>query len=173
MAKECPSCKAEVKEGHKFCLGCGAQLQTDAPAQPQQPTQPPAMRQQTYTQPQPVAPMQPKKTNMKLIGGIIAIIVIVVVVALVAFMFIGGGSDSRFVGTWAYEEPTLGMSIVYKFNGDGSLEAGSDLGTIRIGTWSVSGNQLCMNIDVASYGSGEQCGSYSFSTDGSELTLTF
>ena len=109
---------------------------------------------------------------MKIMGAIIAIIVIIVVVALVVFMFMGGGSNSRFVGTWAYDDPFSGM-LVYKFNGDGSLEFGTDLGTMEIGTWRVSGNQLCMTITAESYGStGEQCGSYSFSSDGSEMTLT-
>ncbi len=38
MVKYCPSCGVEVKEGFKFCLGCGAQLQADTAAQPAQGT---------------------------------------------------------------------------------------------------------------------------------------
>jgi len=173
MPKYCPSCGGEVKEGFKFCLSCGVQLQTDTITQPQQPTQPPVAQQQTNISQQ-IVPMQPKKTNMKLIGGIIAIIVVIVVIALVLFLFVGGGdSDSRFVGTWSYYEPTSGMSVIYKFNGDGSLEAGTDMGTMKVGNWRVSGDQLCIEMTVSSFGSiGEQCGPFSFSADGNQLTLT-
>lgn len=45
--------------------------------------------------------MQPKKLNMKLIGGIIAIIVVVVIITLVVLLFLGEGTtDSRFVVEW-------------------------------------------------------------------------
>ena len=183
MTNKCPNCKAEVKEGYKFCLSCGAPLQTVGAAdtqnfesqvappssQPQQPTPPPPPSGQTYGQTQTYAPMQPKKTNMKLIGSIIAIIVIIVVVALVVFLFIGGGGiDSNLVGSWEYTEPTSGMSIVYIFNSDGSLEMGIDNITQQIGTWRVNGGQLC----IESIGQEqEQCVSYSLSSDGSQLTF--
>lgn len=194
MSSNCPSCGAEVKEGFKFCLSCGAQLeatgstatndpvdsqtfedqvaQQNAPAeagttmsQPEPPTSQPSMPQQSYGQTQPHAPMAPKKTNIKLIGGLIGVIVAIIVVVLIVFMFMGGGSDSRFVGSWEYEE--AGMSMVYKFNGDGSFEFGIGSSTEPTGTWSVSGDQLCFEALGQ-----QQCGAYSFSSDGTELTLT-
>ena len=181
MTTNCPSCGAVVKEEFKFCLSCGTPLKSGGavdtqnfesqvapqPSQPQQPIQPPPPSGQTYGQTQTYAPMQPKKSNMKLIGGIIAIIVVIVVVALVVFLLLGGGGiDSNLVGTWEYTEPTSGMSIVYIFNSDGSLEMGMDNMTQEIGTWRVSGGQLCME----SLGQ-ETCGSYSI--DGNQLTLSF
>jgi hypothetical protein len=176
MVKNCPSCGAELKEEYKFCLSCGVPLQQDAGTQQQPPAQPSTTQQQSYTQPSQIAPSQPRKINMKLIGAIITIIVVVIVIALVLVFFIGGGgSDSRFVGTWAYEEPTYGMNVIYKFNSDGSLEAGMDMETMKVGNWRVSGNNLCFEITVASFleiDMGEQCGPFSFSSDGSQLTLT-
>lgn len=196
MSSNCPSCGAEVKEGFKFCLSCGAQLeatgitatndpvdsknfedqvaQQNAPAeagttmsQPEQPTSQPSMPQQSYGQTQPHAPMAPKKTNIKLIGGLIGVIVAIIVVVLIVFMFMGGGSDSRFVGSWEYEEPTSGMAIVYNFNEDGSFEARMDSTPVGTGTWNVNGGQLCMEILGQ-----QQCGTYSFSSDGTQLTVT-
>ena len=177
MKNKCPNCETEVKEGFKFCLSCGAPLQSNVPVDTQnfesqvatpptqqQPTQP-SPKEQTYGQTQTHAPMQPKKTNMKLIGGIITIIVVIIVVALVVFLFIGGGGiDSNLVGTWETEE--FG-GLVYKFNSDGSLEMGIENMTQEMGTWSVSSGQLCMTI----FGQVETCGSYSL--DGNKLTMTF
>ena len=168
MPSYCPSCGAVVKEGSNFCLSCGAKLQKDDTVQTQQPTQSPATQQQIYTQPQPITPMQPKKTNMKIIVGIIAIIVVVIVVALVIILFIGGGAtDSRFVGEW--EQFNDYISVTWNFKSGGSLEI-MDIGA---GTWSVNGDKLCINPS-SQYGgmTGEMCYNFEFSNDGNTLTLT-
>ena len=100
-------------------------------------------------------------------------------IVVVVFLLMGGGSDSRFVGTWEYTtEEFGGMSMGYKFNGDGSLEITSSFGNFKFGSWSVKGNQLCFEADEnLPYGTegliGEQCSNYSFSSDGRQLTLTY
>ena len=119
-------------------------------------------------EPQPITPMQPKKTNMKIIMGIIAIIVVVIVVALVIILFVGGGAtDSRFVGEWEQFEDYI--SITWNFKSGGSLE----IMDIEAGTWSVSGDKLCINPS-SQYGgmSAEMCYNFKFSDDGNTLTLT-
>ncbi|MCK4364818.1 MAG: zinc ribbon domain-containing protein [Thermoplasmatales archaeon] len=175
MVKYCPNCGVEVKEGFKFCLGCGAQLQTDAaaqpaqapaapPVQPQQPIPPPVAPQQGY------APMPPQKSNMKLIGAIIAIVVIVVVVALVLVLFMGegiSGSDSRFVGEWEQSNEYM-SGITWSFKSGGSFES---MG-IEVGTWRVNGNQVCITPSHGGSGA-EVCYDYTFSPDGNTLTLSF
>jgi len=165
MPKNCSSCGAEVKEGFKFCLSCGAQLQAEAAQLPPAAPVPPP---QNISQTQTYAPMQPKKTNMKLIGILIAVIAAVVIVALVVFLFIGGGAtDSRFVGEW--EQFSDYISVTWDFKSGGSLE----IMDIEAGTWSVSGDKLCVNPSSQWGGSsGEMCYNFEFSDNGNTLTLT-
>jgi len=150
MPKYCPSCGTEVKEGFKFCLSCGAQLQAQvtqtppppaaAPAPPpQQPTPPPIMPQQSYT------PIQPKKTNTKLIVGIIVAIVAVVVVLLVVFLFLGGGSSSAdLVGTWTAQSVVMdGDSQEVSSGSYITLQSGGTyVSSGDSGTWEVRNNKL-------------------------------
>jgi hypothetical protein len=169
----CPKCGAEVKEGFKFCLGCGAQIQTGTsqvppvtkPApQTQQTTPPPAQQpsQQMY------AAVPPKKSNTKLIIGVVAAIIAIVVVVIVVVLFIGGGTvgDSALVGTWSYEDPTMG-SFAYTFNSDNSVDITMGEATMEVGTWSTNGDQLCVSFMEM----GEQCSTYSIS--GNQLTWSY
>ena len=172
MPKYCPKCKAEVKEGVKFCINFGAQLQAVSAAQPQQPMPPPAMPQQTY------APMQPKKSNMKLIGALIAIIVIVIVVVVVVVLFIGGGGGSeQFIGTWDVEMTGDIVDMQWTFNNDGTLDQTIDYGyetpSTTSTTWRVENNKLYI---------GETSGidlpidtgmSYDYSNGGNKVTLIY
>ena len=163
MSKYCPSCGAEVKQGYKFCLSCGAQLK-EASAQP-----PPGQTQvpppQDLNQPQAYVPMQPKKTNMKLIGMLVAIIVIIIVVVAIVLIFLGGGAtDSRFVGEWD--------SSLY---GTWDFKSGGDLNimSVNAGTWSVSGDKLCITFNSQWGGSTEQiCYNFEFSNDGNTMKLS-
>ena len=157
----CTNCGAALKEGEKFCSGCGAKIEE---------------HEASMTRQMPAYTSQPaKKANKRLIIGIIAIIAIVIAVFLVLVIFSDGG-DSRLVGTWEYE--IMGQSFQYVFNSDGTLEIGfGSLGySQEVGTWSNNGNQLCMDVlaeDIEGVGtSGEQCFTYSISSDGNTLTLT-
>lgn len=192
MAKYCPSCGAEVKEGFKFCLNCGATLQPEATAStfeeqvaqpseqafstqtpPVAPVPPPQqpMPQQTY------APMQPKKTNIKLIGGIIGIVVAIVVVILVVFLFLGGGGAEQFIGTWNVETTGLGANIQWTFKDDGTLEQTYDYGygtpSTTTTTWKVENNKLYIG-DTSGMDLPIDTGmSYAFSDGGNKLTLSY
>jgi len=182
MSKYCPKCGAEVTEGVKFCGSCGAKFEgepwTIPEPMPAAPIPPPPQQPQ-YVQPPPqpqgYATMPPKKSNAKLIGALIAVIVAVIIIAVVVFLFLGG-ADSRFVGTWEYEDPDTGMTFSYKFNGDGSLDVISGSDSLEIGKWSVSGDELCFELSQdnlwASSEQTNQCVKYSFSDGGTKLTLT-
>ena len=168
----CPNCGAEVKEGFKFCLGCGAQIQAgtaQAPpaTQPQQTTPPPAQQppQQMY------ATVPPKKSNTKLIIGVVVAIIAIVVVVLAVVLFMGGGlgGDSDLVGTWQYTDESTGSPVtaVYVFNSDGTFEAGMVGYTMPMGTWTADGSQFCLTLDVFGQEQ-EQC--FSYSINGNEMT---
>lgn len=182
MASYCPSCGAEVKKGNKFCLSCGADLRLGSSFEEQVaqtpvvnasiPAQQPVLQQQ-YSQTQGYMPMQPKKSNMKLIIAIIAIIVVIAVIAVVLFVVLGVGSDSsKFVGTWNIASsggssiPT-GATMTFESNGD--LKTGYSGVQTTIGKWSVEGGKICLTITTA--GTGKQCASYSFSNGGNTLTI--
>jgi len=181
MSKYCPKCGAEVTEETKFCGSCGAKFEGEPwtipepmPAAPISPPPPQPQYVQPPPQPQGYATMPPKKSNAKLIGALIAVIVAVIIIAVVVFLFLGG-ADSRFVGTWEYEDLDAGMTFSYRFNGDESLDVislGSD--PVKIGTWSVSGDELCFELSQDWYSSEltNQCVKYSFSDGGTKLTLT-
>ena len=176
MVKYCFNCGKEVGELNRFCLNCGAQLQSvpeiTQPSQPVYAT-PQAPIQQGYT------PIQPKKSNMKLIGALIAIIVVVViiiVVVLVVFRGIGGPLS----GEWKYE--SYGMTMYNKLNGDSSWEmAVEQLGQktpfVKVGTWSSESDQICFTVTITNsgmgiYETGEQCYTYELTGNGSSLSLT-
>ena len=166
MSKYCPSCGAEVKQGYKFCLSCGAQLK-GASAQPS-PSQTQVPPPQDLNQPQAYTPMQPKKTNMKLIGMLVAIIVIIIVVVAIVLIFLGGGAtDSRFVGEW--EQFSDYTSITWDFKSGGDLYIMS----VKMGTWSVSGDQLCISPSSEWGGStAKVCYNFEFSDNGNKMTLS-
>ena len=183
MAKFCTKCGAQLTEGAKFCTSCGANIE--------QPSTPEKTPQTTSSQPTNYTPMPPKpKSNMKIIGAILAVIIAVVIVLVVVFMFLdldlggsddnngssGGTADSRFVGEW-YMDTGYG-NMTYNFKSNGNL-AISMYETVLgdVGTWTVSGDQLCIefNSQWAELAGGEdlsQCIDYEFSDGGNTLTLT-
>ena len=207
MAKFCPNCGTEVKEGFKFCLSCGAQMQAkgkgskaandtvdpksfeeQAAAQPgaapavqpqQQPMPPPAMPQQGYGgQTQTYAPMQPKKSNAKLIGGIIGIVVAVVVILVVVILLTGGnlgflgGSSGDLVGTWNIESVVMDgesqtSSGYLTLDSDGTYVASGDSGT-----WEVRNGKLYITSSVSGSSPFDDIG-LDYQVSGNRLTLSF
>lgn len=188
MPKYCPSCGADVKEGFKFCLSCGAQLQSDVTAGPSTfeeqaaqtsptgavaPVPPPQqpMAQQSTGQTQGYTPMmQPRRSNKNLIIALIAVVAVVIIIAVVVFIFLGGGSDSRFVGTWNVSsgDSSIPIGATWTFEGNGDLKMAYMDQNIKIGTWSVQGDTICLE---STYFSGKQCVSYTLSNGGDTLTL--
>jgi TM2 domain-containing membrane protein YozV len=187
MHNFCSSCGAKIKGDYKFCLNCGAQIKTKTgpssfedqvaqppkqkpPAKTPRPAPVPPPQQQTG-QTQAYAPTQPKKSNTKLIAGIIAIVVVVVIIVIILFLLSGdvlenimGGSDSRFVGEW--EQRSEYITISWTFNSDGSFEI---MGIE--GTWRVSGDKICMEADYWGEYAGEMCYGFKFSNNDNTLTL--
>jgi len=173
MVKYCPSCGTKVKEGSKFCLSCGAELQTKISGgqdtqtlSAQAPLNQQPMQQQTY------APMQPKKSKKGLIIAVIAIITIVIIIAIV-LLLLGGtlsGDASKFVGTW---ESNIGGYSTYemKFNSDKSFEYGLLGYSIKVGTWDVRNNKLILAITEIGTGLTSQEFDYEFSNGGNTLSL--
>jgi hypothetical protein len=168
MSNFCPSCGTKVEEGNKFCLKCGAQLQTEEASKPENGPNEPIQQ---------VPPTQ-KKSNKNLLIVLVAIIAIIIVIVLI-IMFTGGGIDNRFVGEW--EISSEGVEMFYWiFNSDGSLTmtvAGFDM---DIASWSVRGNQLCLNMiennlwgDYLPEGSeGEICYDFIFSNGDNTVSLS-
>jgi len=181
MGKYCPGCGSEVKAESKFCQSCGAQIQTKTdpnwfenqvaqPPRQQVPVQtpppslvPPPQQQTGQTQAYALTPL--KKSNKNIITAIIAIVIVVVIIGIIYFLFLGGESDSRFVGEW--EQKSGYITVPWIFNSDGSFEfMGIE------GNWRVSGDQLCIEA-VWEEISGEMCYDYVFSDNGNTLTLTY
>ena len=196
MVNICPNCGTEVKEDFKFCLGCGQDLTTvnfaenqpndvetsldNSQLQAHEPINNNIQSQQQIDQNinynETDMTRGPRKSNMKLFLVLFAVIIAVIVILVVVFIGLGGGSDGRFIGTWEYTEPTSGMTVGYKFNGDGSLEVTTDFGNFNFGKWRVNGDQLCLepdgSFDMGMTGFiGEQCTSYSFLNNGTQLSI--
>jgi uncharacterized OB-fold protein len=158
----CPKCGAILKEGEKFCTACGAKIEPHET--------PTSQAMSAYS------PQSAKKNNKGLVIGIIAIIAIVIAALILVVILLGGGSggDSRLVGTWEYD--IMGQSVQYIFNADGTLKVGSMGYSQEVGTWRTNGNQLCMEVSTGGIDDmdspGEQCVTYSISSDGNTLTLT-
>lgn len=158
----CPNCGVALKKGEKFCSGCGAKIET---------------YETSMTQQMPAYTSQPaKKANKGLIIGIIAIIAIVIAIFIVVVIIIGGGSigDNSLVGTWEAQEE----DYLYIFNADGTLELGmAGFGTMELGTWSTSENQLCIEFSMEGFGdyfpSEMPCIPYSISDDGNTMTWSY
>lgn len=184
MVKYCPNCGVEVKEGFRFCLGCGAQLQADAAAQPAQispPVTPPIQQQQpmppTVAPQQGYAPISPQKSNMKLIGILIAVVVIVVVFLIVLLFArgLGGGSADDFVGTWSVSSMEIDTGAEWTFSNDGALAMTYDYGYgdpySVTNTWRLENNMLYLGdtsgLDIDS-GTGMK---YEFSNGKNTISL--
>jgi len=190
MVSYCSSCGAEVKEGYKFCLNCGADLQlgsssfeeqaaqtptVNAPIQSQQP-----IPQQTYGQTQGYVPIQRKKSNIKLIAAIIAIIVVVVVVLVLVFVLFGknASNPSDFVGTWTLDSmemngqttPIPGV-VTWKINSDGTYEA-TYSGSTQPGTWEIKNGKFRDTSSSSNSPFGNYSWSYQFSDGGNTLTMS-
>ncbi len=189
MPNYCPSCGSEVKEGYKFCLNCGGQLQpegTEGPSTPnEQAVQKPSINETSSVSP-PQLPMtqqsysptiQPTKSNKKLIMVLIASVVIVVVIAVVVFVLLGSGADSRFVGNWQLEGGDGFTGSTMTFEGNGDWKMGYLGASFKIGKWNVQGDNFCLNMTnwfpEMDYVLGNtQCYQYEFSNDGNTLTLS-
>lgn len=182
MVKFCPKCGTEAKKGSNFCLGCGAQLQADAaaqpvqtpppavqPVQPQQPIPPPVAPQQGY------APMPPQKSNMKLIGVIIAVVAIVVVLVVVLLLF-GGGSAGDFVGTWSLDsyvedgESSTPSDSTITFLSDGTYTASSVTGS---GTWGIRNNKVYIISPTGGGPLDDVDLDFSFDNNNNRLTISY
>jgi hypothetical protein len=184
MAKFCTKCGAPLAEEGKFCTSCGASIEkSSTPAEPNHPAP---------SQPTNMTPIPPKpKSNMKIIGAVIAVVIAVVIILAVVFLFLdinlggsngdnngssGGSADTRFVGTWDYSSGGITGSYIFKSDGTLAISmSGVELGDV--GTWSVNGNQLCIefNSQWSELAGGEdlnQCITYQFSDGGNTLTLT-
>ena len=168
MPDYCPSCGSKVEKEHKFCLGCGAQLQSEEQQIPIQPQKQPTIQGSN------ISSMQPKKSNKILFISLIAIIALVIIVVLVVLLFTGGGViDNRFVGEWEQYDGEF-ITIDWNFKNDGSLEIMS----MDLATWNVKGNQLCIDTNefwdqyMPEETFDEVCYDFEFSDSGNTLTLS-
>ena len=175
MVRFCEECGAELKEGASFCAKCGATVaQAPTPAQPtQQPVQPTTPPIQDYGQTQAYPPMQPRKSKKGLIIALLAIVIIVVLVLAVFFLVIGT-ADGRFVGQWEQDMGYGEMTMTWDFQSNGKLKVGTAGMMIEIGSWSVEGNKLCLEVSstVSGLPKGKSCVDFEFSNNGNTLTLT-
>jgi hypothetical protein len=172
MVKYCPGCGTKLKPGDIFCTSCGAKTDAESTVESKGwagatvPTSQTPISQQIY-------PMQPKKSKMKLIMAIIAIIVIIIVIAAVLFIVLGGGSDSRFVGTWTVESMVADGESQYTggnitFSSDGKYVA-----TGATGTWEIKNSKLYMRSSDEQNPLNDVGYTYEFSNSNSQLTLSF
>jgi hypothetical protein len=164
MASYCTKCRAPLKGDERFCIKCGAKIEDKAI-----PTQSPAP-QQASTAPSHVPPTA-KRSKTGLIIGIVAIVVAIVIILLVVFFVLGGGRDSRLIGTWEYEV-YMGYSIEYIFNDDGSFEFGGLGQTMKVGIWNTNENQLCLEVTNPLNGMDLTTGCINYSIVGNKLTLS-
>jgi len=145
MPNFCPSCGTKVDEGNKFCLRCGSELNSENAENSESSNEnvsQQSSQQVPPTQPQNIPPVQ-KKSNKNLLIALIAIIAIVVIVIVIIFS--SGGLDNRFIGEW--EISTGGVDVFnWIFNSDGTLTMTVSDFDIDIASWSVRGNQLCLNM---------------------------
>jgi len=160
----CPKCGAEVKKGFKFCLACGAPIQ--AGANQASPAANPAS-QQMYT------PVPPKKSNTKLIFGLIAIIAIVVIVIAIALVLMGGSGASQFEGTWDVQ--SMGIDTgQWTFYGNGTMTYTYDFGygepSVTWSTWRVENNKFYLGPEMDFIEMGYN---YEFSNGGNTLILKY
>lgn len=189
MPNYCPNCGSEVKEGFKFCLNCGRQLQSEGTEGSSKPNEQAARTtsidettsvpppQQSMTQQSYPHIMQPTKSNKKLIMVLIAIVAIVIVISVVVFVLLGSSADSRFVGEWELEggDSFTGSTMTFEGNGDWKM---GYLGTsFKIGIWSVQGDNICLImtnefLDMDQLLGDTQCYQYEFSNNGNTLTLS-
>jgi hypothetical protein len=168
----CIICRAQLREGVNFCPACGAKVQQQPSAQPQQPQpapqpstqlpseqQPdkPPPQQQTAPVPPPQQPYQqqnvgnyPKKSYGKILGAIIGVVIILIILLVVFFVLLGdssSGSSESFVGTWIVESIITDGNT--KSDGSSEIILNSD-GSAYIksgssthsGTWEVKNNKF-------------------------------
>lgn len=125
MTKKCPSCEAELMEGAKFCIKCGANAEI-----------PPS----TSTQPQTFQPMaRPRNINKKIIA--IAIIVSIIIVVAIVLLVILGGNYS-FIGKWSVRYTLGGPEIIWTVYDNGSVLQEYDSYSTW-GHWEQIGDQVC------------------------------
>jgi len=117
-----------------------------------------------------------KKDNNRLIIGVIAIIAIVITILIIMVILIGGGfiAGNTLVRSWEAQDG----GYLHIFNSDGTLSLGmAGIGTIKIGTWSTNGNELCIEFvleDFEDYFAYEiQCIPYLISDDGNTMTWSY
>ena len=193
MSKYCTKCRAEVKEGAKFCNKCGNIIpeqtipketekkpkdtsnvpqqnqQQIAQPSPQQPTQP----QQIPATPMPVqqqtyVPVQQKKSNKKLIAIILTVVIVIVVVLLAVLLLMG--DEGKFYGTWNVEYMTGSSNpdTKWTFSENGKMESIYGTNTPISSTYEIRGGRLCLSFDEYNY---YHCYDYEFSNGGNTLTL--
>lgn len=75
----------------------------------------------------------------------------------------GKTCDSRFIGEWEYQN----SGSFYIFKSNGSVYSNSELSNMYMGTWYVSGNQLC----IIPKGQFEDCKRFEFSNNNQKLTF--
>jgi len=143
----CSTCGIKVDDGYKFCLSCGAQLQTEENTEPIKseekditiPSQKPISI-EGYTQ-----PSQPIKSKKFLFITLIAIIAIIIIVAVVLIFITGGVIDHRFVGEWGISDSDF-ETFNWYFESDGSLKITGLGADIDFATWNVKGSKLCLKM---------------------------
>jgi len=181
MPNFCPTCVAKVDEGYKFCVNCGAQLQTenntepikseekDSAIPPQQP-----ISKEGYTQ-----PSQPIKSKKFLLIALIAIIAITIIVAVVLILLTGGVIDNRFVGEWGISDGEFD-TLNWFFESDGSVKIIGSGVDIDFATWSVKGSKLCLKMKeneilgeyIPEEFLDEVCYNFEFSDSGNTVSLS-
>ncbi len=176
MVRYCSNCGAQTDKSDKFCLNCGANLQTFQPTPPTRQTtaqtqpsefktsQQQPMSQQSYGQTPGYIPPQPKKSYAKIIGALIGFIAIVIILIILFLFVFKGTSDEaagdQLIGTWEVtsmkmdnlESPIGNMDI--SFNSDGSYSSVTS-GITSIGNWEIKDNKLYITTsesDSSSFG---------------------
>jgi hypothetical protein len=176
MANKCSNCGVDVKSDDKFCINCGRSLLNGVitPASMQQP-----VSQQYDSQTKYCSKTEAKKSKKGLIAAVISVIAFIIIIALLLMLFLGNNASyDEFIGSWNLSSPgdTDNQVGTLSFQANGDLKAGYIGFEMKIGTWEVNGDELCIDSSIGGSiftesVSGKQCMSYSFSDGGDTLTL--